>query len=82
MYNIFIIMLCKTVLFYYNKVYKNEKTLKNENTFKNEQRSRDAAAKKRANTSGVGKSNNNYEDIFNYTSLQQHLLATPIDSTH
>ena len=31
--------------------------------FKNEQRTRDAAAKKRANTSGVGKSNNYYEDI-------------------
>ena len=30
---------------------------------KNEQRSRDAAAQKRANTSGVGKSNNYYEDI-------------------
>ena len=36
--------------------------------FKNEQRSRDAAAKKRANTSGVGKSNY-YEDVYNYTSL-------------
>ena len=32
--------------------------------FKNEQRSRDAVAKKRANTSGVGKSNNYYEDIY------------------
>ena len=31
--------------------------------FKNEQKNRDAAAKKRANTSGVGKSNN-YEDIY------------------
>ena len=31
---------------------------------KNEQRSWDAAAKKRANTSGVGKSNNYYEDIY------------------
>ena len=30
----------------------------------NEQRSRDAAAKKRANTSGVGKSNNYCEDIY------------------
>ena len=37
---------------------------KNEKTFKNEQRSRDAAAKKRANTSGVGKSNNYCEDIY------------------
>ena len=35
--------------------------LKNE---KNEQRSRDAAAKKRANTSGVGKINNYCEDIY------------------
>ena len=32
--------------------------------FKNEQRSRDAAAEKRANTSRVGKSNNYYEDIY------------------
>ena len=36
----------------------------NEKTFKNEQRSRTAAAKKRVNTSGVGKSNNYYEDIY------------------
>ena len=33
--------------------------------FKNEQRNRDDAAKKRANTSGVGESNNYYEDIYN-----------------
>ena len=32
--------------------------------FKNEQRSRDAATKKRANTSGVGKINNHCEDIY------------------
>ena len=32
--------------------------------FKIEQRSRDATAKKRANTSGVGKSNNYYEDTY------------------
>ena len=32
--------------------------------FLNEQRNRDAAAKKRANTSEVGKSNNYYEDIY------------------
>ena len=32
--------------------------------FKNEQRSKDAAAKKRPNTSGVGKINNYYEDIY------------------
>ena len=38
--------------------------LKTEKTFKNEQRSKDAAAKKRLNTSGVGKMNNYYEDIY------------------
>ena len=44
-------------------------------TFKNEQRNRDDTAKKRVNTSGVGESNNYYEDIYNiYTSLQQHSL--------
>ena len=32
--------------------------------FKNEQRSGDAAAKKRANTSGVGEINNYCEDIY------------------
>ena len=32
--------------------------------FKNEQRSKDAAAKKGRNTSGVGKINNYYEDIY------------------
>ena len=31
---------------------------------KNEQRSKDAAAKKRPNTSGVGNINNYYEDIY------------------
>ena len=31
---------------------------------KNEQRSKDAAAKKTPNTSGVGKINNYYEDIY------------------
>ena len=31
----------------------------------------------------VGESNNYYEDIYNiYTSLQQHSLTIPIDSTH
>ena len=34
------------------------------NYFLNEQRSKDAAAKKRTNTSGVGKINNYYEDIY------------------
>ena len=33
--------------------------------FLNEQRNRNDAAKKRANTSGVGESNNYYEDIYN-----------------
>ena len=37
---------------------------KTEKTFKNEHRSKDAAAKKRPNTSGVGKINNYYEDIY------------------
>ena len=37
---------------------------KTEKTFKNEQRSKDAAAKKRPNTSGVGKINNYYEDTY------------------
>ena len=32
--------------------------------FKNEKRSKDAAAKKRPNTSGIGKINNYYEDIY------------------
>ena len=60
--------------------YNNNKYKK---TFKNEQRNRDDTAKKRVNTSGVGESNNYYEDIYNiYTSLQQHSLTTPIDSTH
>ena len=36
---------------------------------KNEQRSRDSAAKKRTNTSGVGKSNNYYEDRYLYICL-------------
>ena len=38
--------------------------LKTEKTFKNEQRSKDAAAKKRPNTNGIGKINNYYEDIY------------------
>ena len=40
------------------------KEVKTEKTFKNEQRSKDAAAKKRPNTSGVGKINNYYENIY------------------
>ena len=38
--------------------------LKTGKTFKNEQRSKDASAKKRPNTSGVGNINNYYEDIY------------------
>ena len=38
--------------------------IKTEKTFKNEQRSKDAAAKKRPNTSRVGKIINYYEDIY------------------
>ena len=45
-------------LLYKNNINKNEKT------FKNEQRSKDAAAKKRADTSGVGNINNYCEDIY------------------
>ena len=41
-----------------NNINKNEKTLKNK------QRNGDASAKKRANTSGVGKINNYCEDIY------------------
>ena len=48
------------VLLYIVKKLRN----KTEKTFKNEQRSKDAAAKKRPNTSGVGKINNYYEDIY------------------
>ena len=48
------------VCLYIGKNYIN----KTEKHFKNEQRSRDAAAKKRANTSGVGKINNYCEDIY------------------
>ena len=44
-------------------LYKNN-TNKTEKHLKNEQRSKDAAAKKRANTSGVGKINNYCEDIY------------------
>ena len=39
-------------------IYKDRKNILNE------QRSKDAAAKKRPNTSGVGKINNYYEDIY------------------
>ena len=51
------------VSYNYNLLYKNNIN-KKEKHFKNEQRSRDAASKKRANTSGVGKINNYCEDIY------------------
>ena len=53
-----------------------------------EQRSKDAAAKKRPNTSGVGKINNYYyEDIYippynNTDSRHLYIVTIPIDSTH
>ena len=57
--------------------------------FKNEQRSKDAAAPKRPNTSGVGKINNYYEDIYihvppynNTDSPHLYIVTIPIDSTH
>ena len=61
--------------------------LKTEKTFKNEQRSKDAAAKKRPTTSGAGKINNYYEDIYippyNNTDLPHlYIVTIPIDSTH
>ena len=50
-----------------------------EKHLQNEQRSRDAAAKKRANTSGVGKINNYCEDIYIYTYLH---TTTPTNHTY
>ena len=47
--------------------------------FKNEQRSKDAAAKKRPKTSGVGKINNYYEDI--YISLHALLIIAQAAAT-
>ena len=60
---------------------------KTEKTFKNEQRSKDVAAKKRPTTSGVGKINNYYEDIYippynNTDSPHLYIVTIPIDSTH
>ena len=54
----------KTSLILTYRVYRLYDIYKTEKTFKNEQRSKDAAAKKRPNTSGVGKINNYYEDIY------------------
>ena len=66
-------------------IYIQERT----NIFLNEQRNKDAAAKKGTNTSGVGKSNHYYEDIYIYlltTTPTNHrhlyILTTSIDSTH
>ena len=61
--------------------------IKTEKTFKNEQRSKDAAAEKRPTTSGVGKINNYYEDIYippynNNDSPHLYIVTIPIDSTH
>ena len=51
---------------YINRIIRHAKpnVEKTEKTFKNEQRSKDAAAKKRPNTSGVGKINHYSEDIY------------------
>ena len=70
----------------YNYIVKNNGN-KTEKTFKNEQRSKDAAAQKRPNTSGVGKINNYYEDIYippynNTHSPHLYIVTIPIDSTH
>ena len=56
----------KTSLILTYRVYRlyDSYSYKTEKTFKNEHRSKDAAAKKRPNTSGVGKINNYYEDIY------------------
>ena len=60
---------------------------KTEKTFKNEQRSKDAAAKKRPTTSGVGKINKYFADIYippynNTNSPHLYIVTIPIDSTH
>ena len=61
--------------------------IKTEKTFKNEQRSKDAAAKKRPTTSGVGKINKYFADIYippynNTNSPHLYIVTIPIDSTH
>ena len=50
--------------FLYSTNHSQYNYIKTEKTFKNEHRSKDAAAKKRPNTSVVGKINNYYEDIY------------------
>ena len=72
----------------YNKNYsKRCSSIGIKKAFKNEQRSKDAAAKKRPTTSGVGKINNYYEDIYippynNTDSPHLYIVTIPIDSTH
>ena len=70
----------------YSYSYSYSNSYKTEKTFKNEQRSKDAAAKKRPTTSGVGKINNYYEDIsippYNTGSPHLYIVTIPIDSTH
>ena len=56
-------------ILYKNNINKNKKHLKNE------QRSRDAAAKKRANSSGVGEIINYCEDIYD-------IYIPPYNNTH
>ena len=54
----------KTPVILTYRVYRLYDSYKTKKHFKNEKRSKDAAAKKRPNTSGVGKINNYYEDIY------------------
>ena len=54
----------KTSLILTYRVYRLYDSYKTEKSFKNEQKSKDAAAKKRPNTRGVGKINNYYENIY------------------
>ena len=71
----------KTSLILTYRVYRlyDSYSYKIEKTFKNEQRSKDAAAKKRPNTSGVGKIYNYNEDIYNILYL---LITTPTSHTY
>ena len=55
----------KTSLTHIYRVYPLYDITRTKKHFKNEQRNRDDAAIKRTNTSGVGESNNYYEDIYN-----------------
>ena len=52
------------------KISKNEKTF-----FLNEQRSMDTAAQKRADTSGVEKSNNYYEEYYKYPHYNNYYFS-------